>query len=439
MRMLAISSAAVALVVALAFPRAACPLAGTAPSGGGQRPLVMVADKDYRPLSYLDGDAPRGLDVEMGEAVAAALGRPARVELLGWEHAQEKVRAGEADLVLDMSVTEARKALFDFSAPVFEHEFAFFVRAGDVQVSGTADLAGKRVGVTQGGYPRAVLAKNPGVQLVLVERYRDGLLQLAAGAIDAFAGDLWVGADAIQANHLTGIALAGPPFARQPYAMAVRKGDAATLADVDRALSQLERDGTLAGIRSRWRPQEIVFASRQKVRDIVLATVAGGLFLVLGGLGLWVRSLKRHISVQRRTQGALRESEERLRTAFAMFPDAVVMSRPDSTVTLVNEGFTRLTGWSAEEAQGRTKLSLGLWQDPAQLACLYETVLSGKAIRNAEARFLARDGIKFDATGQNELGAGIIVQVQDGKYVTVWPFDLASKDVVWPMPPWSKR
>jgi branched-chain amino acid transport system substrate-binding protein len=48
-------------------------------------------------------------------------------------------------------------------------------------------------------------------------------------------------------------------------------------------------------------------------------------------------------------------------------------------------------------------------------------------------------GIKFDATGQNELGAGIIVQVQDGAYRTVWPFDLASKDVVWPMPPWSKR
>ena len=48
-------------------------------------------------------------------------------------------------------------------------------------------------------------------------------------------------------------------------------------------------------------------------------------------------------------------------------------------------------------------------------------------------------GIKFDASGQNELGAGIIVQVQDGKYVTVWPFDLASKDVVWPMPPWEKR
>jgi branched-chain amino acid transport system substrate-binding protein len=48
-------------------------------------------------------------------------------------------------------------------------------------------------------------------------------------------------------------------------------------------------------------------------------------------------------------------------------------------------------------------------------------------------------GIEFDATGQNKLGAGIIVQVQEGKYVTVWPFDLASKPVAWPLPAWDKR
>ena len=48
-------------------------------------------------------------------------------------------------------------------------------------------------------------------------------------------------------------------------------------------------------------------------------------------------------------------------------------------------------------------------------------------------------GVKFDATGQNTLGTGIIVQAQDGKYVTVWPFDMASKDVIWPMPKWEQR
>jgi branched-chain amino acid transport system substrate-binding protein len=48
-------------------------------------------------------------------------------------------------------------------------------------------------------------------------------------------------------------------------------------------------------------------------------------------------------------------------------------------------------------------------------------------------------GIKFDATGQNINGAGILVQVIDGKYNTVWPFEVASRDLVWPMPKWNQR
>jgi branched-chain amino acid transport system substrate-binding protein len=48
-------------------------------------------------------------------------------------------------------------------------------------------------------------------------------------------------------------------------------------------------------------------------------------------------------------------------------------------------------------------------------------------------------GVKFDATGQNTLGAGILVQVRDGQYHTVWPFDLASREIVWPMPRWDAR
>jgi branched-chain amino acid transport system substrate-binding protein len=49
------------------------------------------------------------------------------------------------------------------------------------------------------------------------------------------------------------------------------------------------------------------------------------------------------------------------------------------------------------------------------------------------------DGIKFDERGQNTLGRGIIVQVQNGEYTTVWPFDLATKELVWPVPAWSQR
>jgi branched-chain amino acid transport system substrate-binding protein len=48
-------------------------------------------------------------------------------------------------------------------------------------------------------------------------------------------------------------------------------------------------------------------------------------------------------------------------------------------------------------------------------------------------------GVKFDESGQNVLGSGILVQIVDGKYHTVWPFGVAAREIVWPMPAWDKR
>jgi branched-chain amino acid transport system substrate-binding protein len=48
-------------------------------------------------------------------------------------------------------------------------------------------------------------------------------------------------------------------------------------------------------------------------------------------------------------------------------------------------------------------------------------------------------GVKFDERGQNIYGSGILLQIIDGKYYTVWPFNLATRDIVWPMPKWDQR
>jgi branched-chain amino acid transport system substrate-binding protein len=49
-------------------------------------------------------------------------------------------------------------------------------------------------------------------------------------------------------------------------------------------------------------------------------------------------------------------------------------------------------------------------------------------------------GVRFDPqTGQNEQGTPIIVQLRDGAYTTVWPFDVAAKEFLYPIPEWSKR
>jgi branched-chain amino acid transport system substrate-binding protein len=45
------------------------------------------------------------------------------------------------------------------------------------------------------------------------------------------------------------------------------------------------------------------------------------------------------------------------------------------------------------------------------------------------------DGVKFDQeTHQNILGKGIICQIIDQEYYTVWPWNLATKELIWPMP-----
>jgi branched-chain amino acid transport system substrate-binding protein len=46
--------------------------------------------------------------------------------------------------------------------------------------------------------------------------------------------------------------------------------------------------------------------------------------------------------------------------------------------------------------------------------------------------------IRFDSHGQNVGGVGIIEQIQDGKYETVWPFDVAVRAPIWPMPAWKR-
>jgi branched-chain amino acid transport system substrate-binding protein len=49
-------------------------------------------------------------------------------------------------------------------------------------------------------------------------------------------------------------------------------------------------------------------------------------------------------------------------------------------------------------------------------------------------------GIKFDPEShQNVYARGILVQIQGQQYVTVWPFDSASSEVVWPLPAWGAK
>jgi len=74
--------------------------------------------------------------------------------------------------------------------------------------------------------------------------------------------------------------------------------------------------------------------------------------------------------------------------------------------------------------------------------------LDPEAIRQAllatnipgEQTIMPWQGVKFDEkTHQNIYAQGVNLQIIGGQYYTVWPFDLATREIVWPMPKWSQR
>ena len=67
--------------------------------------LRLVADQNYPPLSYLQADVVKGMDVDIATALTKAMGRDIQLELMDWDLAQDKVLNGETDGLLSISVS----------------------------------------------------------------------------------------------------------------------------------------------------------------------------------------------------------------------------------------------------------------------------------------------------------------------------------------------
>ena len=106
-----------------------------------------------------------------------------------------------------------------------------------------------------------------------------------------------------------------------------------------------------------------------------------------------VAALVMDVTERWKAQERLRESEERLRVAFTMSPDAVNITRlEDGVYIAVNESFSRLSGWQESEVLGRTSAEIGLWADRSHRASLLEAVRAGSVVDDVEIAFRRKDG-----------------------------------------------
>jgi PAS domain S-box-containing protein len=95
-------------------------------------------------------------------------------------------------------------------------------------------------------------------------------------------------------------------------------------------------------------------------------------------------------------QEALRRSETTLSHLVTTSPDLITLTDLESgQYVMVNDTFTRFTGYTREQAIGHTALELGIWGDPKQRAAFVETMRSRGTVSDWPQAFVSRSGERF--------------------------------------------
>lgn len=93
------------------------------------------------------------------------------------------------------------------------------------------------------------------------------------------------------------------------------------------------------------------------------------------------------------TERALAHSERLLSSAFRSSPDGFAINVfPDGPYLDVNDGFTRLTGYTREEVLGKTPIQLNLWAKPALRAHILSQLSEHAEVHNFEFNFQTKSG-----------------------------------------------
>jgi PAS domain S-box-containing protein len=157
---------------------------------------------------------------------------------------------------------------------------------------------------------------------------------------------------------------------------------------------------------------------------VLLALIPAGIFLIYDGnlVGLvvalaiatvvsWVGGnrlllhLRRQEIERQQSETALQASESRFARTFTFSPFALAITRlADGRLVDINTAFERLTGYTRDEAIGRTPDELALWINPQQRTDGLMHLRTGALIVNFEADFRMKDGTQRTCV----LGGGLV-------------------------------
>jgi polar amino acid transport system substrate-binding protein len=254
--------AAVAIVVGYGLLAASAEL-GANVAGAGLDPvwaaarargsLRIAVDYGFYPFTDIQGDMPRGYDIDLARAIAAKQGLRAEFVGSGLDSIYDDLAGGRADIAvsaLPYAPEQGWRVRFS----------EFYFNAGQVLVvpesspiASEADLAGRRVAVALGSdadaYARALAQRVAGITLqAQYDTPAQALAAVRRGEADAAIVD---NASALVDFRAPGLRIA-TALTLEPYAVAMPISAFQLQAEVNRALDELRREGFFEANGKRW-------------------------------------------------------------------------------------------------------------------------------------------------------------------------------------------
>lgn len=209
--------------------------------------LTVCSDVPYPPFEDFDKTAAsgfKGFDIDIDQAIADGLKLKLVVKDSSFDGLQsgQALNAGQCDLASSaMTITEERKKNIDFSDSYYDSKQSLLVPTGS-PIKKIADLAGKKVGVQQGTTGKSYTEKNAPKTASVVSFPSDAEMYQAiqAGQVDALLQDLPVNLEHTKKGKFV---IVQQYDTDESYGLALKKGNAALLKDVNAQLAELKSSG----------------------------------------------------------------------------------------------------------------------------------------------------------------------------------------------------
>ena len=257
----------VAAIVMLAAPALAADLDGTLRKIKTTGTITLGYREASRPFSFTGDDGkPAGYSVDLctrvAESLATELSMPklqSRWVKVTVADRMQAVAKGTVDLECGSTTASlSRHEQVDFSLPIFIDGGSLLVTDAS-GINGVSTLGGKKVAVipgttTERALSEALRRQRVEATVVPVKDHDAGAAALDTGAVDAYASDrvILIGIGRAAKQQRDKLSLATEFFSYEPYALMLRRNDAAFRLSVNRALAALYRNKDVVPIFSKW-------------------------------------------------------------------------------------------------------------------------------------------------------------------------------------------